>query len=401
VAADAGGVRASLPSECGGAFQRNPYDALSEARTRARCARDPFGSLILLRADDFEAVATDRRLDAFGDRLARMLGLESGPAYDWLSGSLMFLDPPDHTRLRGFVRKEFTPRRVAARHHGILATTDQLLDAALPAGEMEFIREFASRLPLITICQLLGVPVSDWPLLRDWSAHLLPDNPGQVTTADTAVTEFRDYVQDLIRERRRRPSDDLVSALTAAAADGQLTPDELWILITLLVFAGNDTTMGLLANSLYLLVTHPDQLELVREHPGTYIDQAIEEFLRFEPPVSGNGRIARQDVQLGDLTIAAGQELRLMPVAVNRDPLRFTQPDVFDIQRSPNRHVSFGWGPHLCLGATLARAEARIALPRVLERLNAIELTTGSATWAATRGRTLESLPLAFTASAP
>jgi cytochrome P450 len=383
------------------AFQRNPYHVLSEARTRARCARDPFGSLILLRADDFEAVAADRRFDAFGDRLARMLGLESGPAYDWLSGSLMFLDPPDHTRLRGFVRKEFTPRRVAALQDGILATTDQLLDAALPTGEMEFIKEFASRLPLITICQLLGVPVSDWPLLRDWSAHLLPDNPGQVTTADTAVTEFRDYVQDLIRERRRRPSDDLVSALTAAASDGQLTSDELWILITLLVFAGNDTTMGLLANSLYLLVTHPDQLELVKEHPGMHIDQAIEEFLRFEPPVSGNGRVARQDVQLGDLTIVAGQELRLMPVAVNRDPLRFAQPDVFDIQRSPNRHVSFGWGPHLCLGATLARAEARIALPRVLERLNAIELATGSATWAATRGRTLESLPLAFTASAP
>jgi cytochrome P450 len=106
--------------------------------------------------------------------------------------------------------------------------------------------------------------------------------------------------------------------------------------------------------------------------------------------------------EIGDARIpTAGQELRLMPVAVNRDPLRFTEPDVFDIQRSPNRHLSFGWGPHLCLGATLARAEARIALPRVLERLNAIELTTGSATWAATRGRTLESLPLAFTASAP
>jgi pimeloyl-[acyl-carrier protein] synthase len=383
------------------AIQRNPYDVLSEARRRARCARDPFGSLILLRADDFEAVATDRRFDAFGDRLARMLGLESGPAYDWLSGSLMFLDPPDHTRLRGFVRKEFTPRRVAALQDGILATTDQLLDAALPAGEMEFITEFASRLPLITICQLLGVPVSDWPLLRDWSAHLLPDNPGQVTTADTAVAEFRDYVQELIRERRRRPSDDLVSALTAAASDGQLTLDELWILITLLVFAGNDTTMGLLANSVYLLLAHPDQLRLVKEQPGTYIDGAIEEFLRFEPPVSGNGRIARHDVQLGDLTIVAGQELRLMPVAVNRDPLRFTEPDVLDIQRSPNRHLSFGWGPHLCLGATLARAEARIALPRVLERLNAVELATGSATWAATRGRTLESLPLAFTASAP
>jgi len=346
-------------------------------RGREPGARDPFGSLILLRAIDFEAVASDRRFGAFGDRLARMLGLESGPAYDWLSGSLMFLDPPDHTRLRGFVRKEFTPRRVAALGEGILASTDQLLDAALPAGEMEFIDEFASRLPLITICQLLGVPLSDWPLLRDWSAHLLPDNPGQVTTADKAVTEFRNYVQELIRERRRRPCDDLVSALASAASGGQLTPGELWILITLLVFAGNDTTMGLLANSVYLLAAHPDQLRLVREQPQVYIDGAIEEFLRFEPPVSGNGRIAREDVQLGDLTIAAGQELRLMPVAVNRDPLRFAEPDVVDIRRSPNRHLSFGWGPHLCLGATLARAEARIALPRVLERLRGIEPRDG------------------------
>ena len=205
----------------------------------------------------------------------------------------------------------------------------------------------------------------------------------------------------LIRERRRSPSEDLVSALTAAASDGKLTPDELWILITLLVFAGNDTTMGLLANSVYLLVSHPDQLKLLKDQPETYIDTAIEEFLRFEPPVSGNGRIARQDVQLGDLTIAAGQELRLMPVAVNRDPLRFAEPDLFDIQRSPNRHMSFGWGPHLCLGATLARTEARIAIPRVLKRLDDIELATARAIWAATRGRTLESLPLTFTSSAP
>jgi cytochrome P450 len=243
-------------------FQRNPYGVLREARARARCARDPFGSLILLRADDFEAVASDGRFGAFGDRLARMLGLEAGPGYDWLAGSLMFLDPPDHTRLRGFARKEFTPRRVAALRNAILATTDHLL--------------------------------------RDWSAQLLPDNPTQVPAADRAVTEFCDYVEALIRERRRSPSEDLVSALTAAASDGKLTPDELWILITLLVFAGNDTTMGLLANSVYLLVAHPDQLKLLKDQPETYIDTAIEEFLRFEPPVSGNGRIARQDVQLGD-----------------------------------------------------------------------------------------------------
>jgi cytochrome P450 len=126
---------------------------------------------------------------------------------------------------------------------------------------MEFIGEFASRLPLITICQLLGVPTSDWALLRDWSARLLPNNPNQVPAADRAVTEFRDYVQALIRQRRRSPSEDLVSALTAAASDGKLTPEELWILIT-------------------LLVSHPDQLKLLKDQPETYIDTAIEELLR-------------------------------------------------------------------------------------------------------------------------
>jgi cytochrome P450 len=167
----------------------------------------------------------------------------------------------------------------------------------------------------------------------------------------------------------------------------------------LLVFAGNDTTMGLLANAIYLLLRHPDQLRLVRTDPERYAGPAIEEILRFEPPVSGDGRIAGEDVQFGPLNIKAGQMLRLMPTAVNRDPVRFADPDVFDIQRFPDKHMSFGWGMHLCLGATLARAEARIAIPRILARLDDLELATADATWAATRGRTLESLPLAFSSA--
>ena len=381
------------------AFQRDPYDTIRRAREKARVARDPFGSMIPLRIEDFEAVATDGRFSAFGDQLAQMLGLEPGPAYDWLAGSLMFLDPPDHTRIRGLVRKEFTPRRVAELAPAILATTDRLLDAVLPSGGMEFIEAFASQLPLITVCQLLGVPTTDWRLLRDWSARLLPNHPREAPRADRAAREFRDYVQDLIDQRRRRPAGDLVTALAGATGAGQLSDEELWILIVLLVFAGNDTTMGLLANAIYLLLRHPDQLRLVRTDPERYVGPAIEEILRFEPPVSGDGRIAREDVQFGPLNIKAGQMLRLMPTAVNRDPVRFADPDVFDIQRFPDKHMSFGWGMHLCLGATLARAEARIAIPRILARLDDLELATADATWAATRGRTLESLPLAFSSA--
>ena len=376
-------------------FRRDPYDTIRQAREKAPVARDPFGSLILLRIEDFETVATDGRFSAFGDRLAQMLGLAPGPAFDWLAGSLMFLDPPDHARIRGLVRKEFTPRRVAELEPAIAATTGRLLDAAQPAGAMEFVADFASQLPLITICQLLGMPTTDWPLLRDWSARLLPNHPGEAARADQAAGEFRAYVQDVIAERRRRPGRDLISALAGATGTGQLSDDELWILIVLLVFAGNDTTMGLLANAVYLLLRHPDQLRLVRAQPDRYIDTAIEEVLRFEPPVSGDGRIAREDVQLGDLAIPAGQLLRLMPTAVNRDPARFADPGRFDIGRRPNKHMSFGWGMHLCLGATLARAEARIAIPQILNRLGDLELA-GEITWAATRGRTLESLPLTF-----
>ncbi len=382
------------------AFQRAPYDTIRRAREQARVARDPFGSMILLRIEDFEAVATDGRFSAFGDQLAQMLGLEPGPAYDWLAGSLMFLDPPDHTRIRGLVRKEFTPRRVAELEPAILATTDRLLDAVLPSGGMEFIEAFASQLPLITVCQLLGVPTTDWRLLRDWSACLLPNHPGEAPRADRAAREFRDYVQDLIHQRRRRSAGDLVTALAGATGAGQLSDDELWILIVLLVFAGNDTTMGLLANAIYLLLRHPDQLRLVRTDPERSGGPALEAILRVEPPGSGGGRLGRAVGVPVDHGVVAGQMLRLMPTAVNRDPARFTDPDVFDIQRFPDKHMSFGWGMHLCLGATLARAEARIAIPRILARLDDLELTTADAAWAATRGRTLESLPLAFSSAA-
>jgi cytochrome P450 len=377
-------------------FQRDPYPAFARARSVGPIARDTFGNLVVLHIEDYEAVSTDPRFRSYGDSLPIMLGATSGPTYDWLAGSLLFLDPPDHTRIRGLVRREFTPRRLAALRPTIAATTDRLLDAVAAAGQMEVIGDFASQLPLLTICRLMGMPTQDWRLLRDWSARLLPNHPREVPASDQAVSEFRDYLAQLIRDRRRNGGDDLVSALVAAEHDDELCHDELWVMLMLLVFAGNDTTMGLLANAVYLLLTHPEQAAVLAADPDERIAAAGEEFLRFEPPVSGNGRIAREDLVLRDVEIEAGQIVRLMPTAVNRDPRRFVDPDRFDITRSPNRHGAFGYGMHLCLGATLARLEAQVALPRLWERLDGLALAGDGIRWAPTRGRTLESLPVRF-----
>jgi hypothetical protein len=375
-------------------FQRDPHSAFRAARQRGRIVHDAFGHVILLNIDDFEAVGLDERFRGFQGQFQEMFGISDGPAYEWLDGQLLFLDPPEHTRIRKLVSRAFTPRRVAELAPRILATVDELLDAIIEAGEADFLSKFAAPLPLITICQLLGVPREDWPLLRSWGAHLLPNKPSEVPASDLAVAEFRDYLRELIADRRTRPRDDLVSALVDAGDDERLTTDELWNLLMTLLFAGHDTTMNLLCNSLYLLLTNPEQLAYLREDMTGRIDATVEECLRYEPPVSGNGRQAAADVEVNGIAFQAGQVIRLMPIAVNRDPIRFQNPDIFDIRRAPNRHVAFGMGIHFCLGAPLARQEARIAIPRLFERIKTISITSDEVHWAATRGRSLEALPI-------
>ncbi|HLH21803.1 MAG TPA: cytochrome P450 [Chloroflexota bacterium] len=291
--------------------------------------------------------------------------------------NILGLDPPRHTQLRELVSRAFTPRRVAELEPTITRLTDELLDAAVPTGQMDVVDDLAYPLPVSVIALLLGVPPADRARFKRWSdvivAHLnrnlveaaAPEPPALAQ----AHAEFRAYFLDEIAARRQQPRDDLVSALVAAEVDGQqLTPDELLAFCRLLLVAGNETTTNLIGNAVRCFLDFPEQTAPVRQNLAL-VPAYIEEVLRFRSPVQGTRRWTNVDAPLGGKTIPAGQLVLVWLAAANRDPAAFPDPDRFDPTREPNRHLAFGHGPHFCLGAPLARLEARVALTALLQRL--------------------------------
>lgn len=319
--------------------------------------------------DDCEALL--RQPQAFSDRRrspvfaarAAALGAVGGPSF-------LFLDPPDHTRLRRLVSQAFTARRVQQLRPAIEALTAELLDAA--GDEMDVLEALAYPLPLTVIADLLGVPREDTPRLREWSSVLTRAlDPTIALTGQpaaglelrlAALGEFRDYFQELSDRRRRRPGPDLLSALTAVRDGGdRLTDDELLGTCVLLLVAGHETTVNLIANGVLALLRHPEQYALLGADAGL-APAAVEEVLRYDPPVQLTARVAGDDLTAGGLPLPSGALVVLLLAAVGRDPSANPEPDRFDIGRSQPRHLAFGHGAHFCLGAPLARLEAQVAL---------------------------------------
>ena len=301
-----------------------------------------------------------------------------------LSRQLLYLDPPAHTRMRTLVNRGLAPSLCAALRPRIRAVVTELLDAMQAAGRADFVRSFASPLPIIVVTELIGVPPEDRDRIRDWSACLglllagIPLDAPQEDAAHQGIRVAVEYFRDLLRERTRRPRHDLVSALAVGGA-GAMDRDDIAANLLLLVAAGHGTTTHLLGNGVSVLLDHPEQWQRLVHHPDL-VPLAADELLRYECPVRATGRVALSDLEVGGHAIASGQRVITLLAAANRDATRFTAPDTLDVARGP-RHLAFGAGIHRCPGATLARLEIQIAFAEVVRRFPTLRRAGESPQW--------------------
>ena len=366
-------------------LKQHPFLVLKDLRTTAPLYRFemPNGkhAWMVTRYDDVLAIIKDPRIVK---DIRRVLPPESAANFVSPSDALSMLrfhmlssDPPDHTRLRRLVSKVFTPRMIEQLRPRIQHITDELLDQVQSQGQMDLIGNFAFPLPITVICEMLGVPVEDRLKVRVWSNAFL-DRSG-LLQADTEelpeLGEFVRYLQALMKEKRERPDDRLVSQLVRLEEAGdKLSENELISMIWLLLVAGHETTVNLIGNGVFELLQHPDQWRKLQADPSL-VATAVEELLRYTSPVMvGTGRWASEDIEMHGTVIAKGDMVWISLMAANTDPEHFSAPEELDITREENEHLAFGKGIHYCLGAPLARLEGQIALDTLLRRLPDLHL---------------------------
>jgi cytochrome P450 PksS len=361
------------------AFKANPYPHYARLREEAPVHRTILPTKepawLVTRYDDVATVLKDER---FAKDAAKVLTPEQKARMRWirkafkaLKTNMLDRDPPDHTRLRALVQKAFTPRRVEEMRGRVQALTDELLDAARGRGDVDLIRDYALPLPTTIIAEMLGVPAADRHRFHGWSNALVTaaESTWALWKAVPSAWALIRYIRRIIRARRAEPRDDLVSDLVRVEEAGdRLSEDELMAMAFLLLVAGHETTVNLIGNGTLALLQHPDQLARLRDDPAL-LKPAIEELLRYDSPVEmSTERYAREEVTLAGTTIPPGEMVYAVVASANRDGRQFPDPDALDLTREPNRHLSFGLGPHFCLGAPLARMEGQIAIGTLLRR---------------------------------
>jgi pimeloyl-[acyl-carrier protein] synthase len=316
--------------------------------------------------------------------LIKQLGFED--LLSLMTRLMLFADPPDHTRLRRIVSKAFTPKAIEEMRPRVAQIVDEILDDADARGEIELVDDLAFKLPVTVISEMLGVPMDDHEQLRTWTsaavAALDPnDNPMALFPAAEALRAMRGYFDALANERRKNLGDDLLSGMIAAEDEGDhLSHDELLDTTLLLFAAGHETTVNLISGGTLNLLRNPRELERLIADP-TLITTATDELLRFGPPVQWTGRTTTTDIEVAGTELKKGTELIVMIAAANRDPAVFKDPDTLDIGREDNRHLAFGGGIHLCLGAPLARVEGQEAIGRLVRRFPTLELVDDEVEW--------------------
>jgi cytochrome P450 len=362
------------------AYWQDPHSVLRDAREQHPVAMASTGEAIVLRYADVERLASDHlnrsNALAFVERQ-----VSSGPLVDWWRLMLTNLNGPEHRRLRNLVNKAFTPRSVDAKRARVRELTREILSRHYDAGELDVIADFSHELPIRLICETLGVPEAHHEAFSRWSTDLGSAlstvlTPELQRAGEEAATQLSAASHELLKERRRAPQDDLLSDLIRAAdeMEERFTDDDLVVLVINLIFGGHDSSRGMLAVAVALLVSHPEELDRLLREPGLAA-KAGEEILRYEPLVPVLARERDEDFEIEGVTIPAGQPFLLSVLSANRDPSAFPDPDRFDIGREGTHSFSFGWGAHRCLGAAFAQAEIQEVLPTFFECCRDVELT--------------------------
>ena len=389
-------------------FRADPYPVYEALREAAAVVRTPIGATLVTR---YEPVDRVLRSSAFRTpRGYRDADDPAGPPRFDPEGALslhrrhwiLFQTGEAHTRLRKLVTKVFTPRAVRVLAPRIEAIVDALLAPAVERGSMEVIGDLAYPLPATVICELLGIPETERDLNRRAAAAIAPTldpvvSDEQIATAEQAMSEWDGYIRGLLAERRKRPGEALLDALLAVEEDGtRLSEDEVAANATFLFAAGHETTTNLIGNGLLALLRSPDQMRALRGEPSL-VEGAIEELLRFDPPVQFTSRVPLEPTEIEGEPVNPGVPVLLLLGSANHDPRRYRDPAILDVRRRDVKPLSFGGGPHYCIGAALARLEGRIAFERLLGRTREIELATEEPEWRATLNlRALQSLPVGF-----
>lgn len=384
-------------------FRFNPYPTYHRLRVEDPVHRSMLpGTWVLSRYADVMMVLRDAR---FGRADAESFWRErigEGSAHGVITKWMLFRDPPDHTRLRTLVNKAFTPRAIENLRPRVQEIVDELIDAVRHDGGMDLMTAFAYPLPVLVICEMLGVPAKDRDIFKGWSgdlARILDPilTPEAAANGHAVIGSMAEYFRGLIEELRKHPQGNLLDAMIAAEEQGdRLTEEELLANCILLFGAGHETTVNLIGNGMLALLQHPDQLTKLHENPA-FLESAVEECLRYDSPVQMTGREAKEDVELGGKRIQAGERLFTLIGAANRDPAQFADPDRFDITREDNKHLAFGHGIHFCLGSSLARLEGQLAIGSLVRCLPHLRLATDAPQWRdAFTLRGLQSLPVSF-----
>ena len=362
----------------------DPYRVLAELRAQSPVHKNTDGTFVLTCYADIVQTYRDPMIWSSDKRATFKPKFGNTPLFEHHTNSIVFIDPPDHTRIRRLFQSAFTRKALAAFVPRITSLVDEYLNRLEDQGQMEVVEEFSFCLPIEVVCDLLGVPRQDREFIRGWANAILTAlEPTlvqkQLDDGNQAVVDFKQYLRDLIAYRRAHPHDaqdtEVLTILADAEADGKrLTEIELLHQCIFMLNAGHETSTNMITHGIHEMLLNPDQIDLLFKNPDL-IEPMVEEVLRYQAPIQINNRRANSDQILSGVTIPADTTVHMMINAANRDPAQFSNPDRFDITRRPNRHLSFGLGVHICAGNALARVEAQIAFQRLFRRFPKLALT--------------------------